>query len=248
MPHVMHGAGISRRRARLCGMTAMPVAGVPALALEEERRLVIDLLCSLMDLGRIEPCIPYLPTENRSGCAAYLSAPVSPALSLLECKISVASFLLKQLERAVNPARQVRALGQKWESRHEQCSAHQVVARAEVIWAARAEDWRSEAARAEADCRSELARSELAQAAATRAAATARAVACFVPTGASSSGCVPLEMRCALVRDQRVLDHLIYPIRLYGKAVCIATFVTMRHVCSPLSVRVGIHRRRERDE
>ena len=173
----------------------MPVAGVPALALEEERRLVIDLLCSLMDLGRIEPCIPYLPTENRSGCAAYLSAPVSPALSLLEGKISVASFLLKQLERAVNPARQVRALGQKWESRHEQCSAHQVVARAEVVWAARAEEGRSEAARAEADCRSELARSELAQAAATRAAATARAVACFVPTGASSSGCVPLEMR-----------------------------------------------------
>ena len=197
----------------------MPVAGVPALALEEERRLVIDLLCSLMDLGRIEPCIPYLPTENRSGCAAYLSAPVSPALSLLEGKISVASFLLKQLERAVNPARQVRALGQKWESRHEQCSAHQVVARAEVVWAARAEEGRSEAARAEADCRSELARSELAQAAATRAAATARAVACFVPTGASSSGCVPLEMRCALVRDQRVLDHLIYPIRLYAGSV-----------------------------
>ena len=106
----------------------MPAAGVPALALEEERRLVIDLLRDLMDLARIEPCIPYLPTEMQSSCAAYLSALVSPALSLLEGKVSVAAFLLKQLERAVNPARQVRALGQKWESRHEQCSAHQVVA------------------------------------------------------------------------------------------------------------------------
>ena len=63
MPHVMHGAGISRRRARLCGRTAMPAAGVPLLALEDERRLVIDLLRDLMDLARIEPCIPYLPTE-----------------------------------------------------------------------------------------------------------------------------------------------------------------------------------------
>ena len=88
---------------------------------------MIDLLCRLMDLGRIEPCIPYLPTENRSGCAAYLSAPVSPALSLLEGKISVASFLLKQLERAVNPARQVRALGQKWESRHLFLSQRKIV-------------------------------------------------------------------------------------------------------------------------
>ena len=105
----------------------MPAAGVPALALEEERRLVIDLLCNLMDLARIEPCIPYLPTEMQSSCAAYLSALVSPALSLLEGKVSVAAFLLKQLERAVNPARQVRALGQKWESRHLFLSQRKIV-------------------------------------------------------------------------------------------------------------------------
>ena len=130
-------------------------------------------------LSHLVPCC-LLPTR------APLSAPPSRMASCAD-----RNGCLVHLRYTVHVGRRQRGRLR----RLEQCSAHQVVARAEVIWAARAEDGRSEAARAEADCRSELARPELAQAAATRAAATARAVACFVPTGASSSGCVPLEMR-----------------------------------------------------